>query len=101
MKMAKASKEEWEKVMRFSNSLEENIDNSEMDDEELGAWVRNTAPPMRRVIFGYQVLVDNCADPALDYLEFNPRIKAALEAAPAPAPAPAPEQDACKVGDQT
>ncbi len=81
MQMAKASKEEWEAVMRFANELEEEIKYPKMTDEELGAWVRE-APCLFRVVFGYQVLVDNCADPNLDHLEFKPEIKAALEAVP-------------------
>jgi hypothetical protein len=80
MKMAKASKEEWERVMRFSNELEANIENLNMSDKQLGAWVRTNAPCMRRVVFGYQVLVDNCADPNQDVLDFKPEIKAAFAA---------------------
>jgi hypothetical protein len=85
MKMAKASKEEWEKVMRFANELEEEIKYPEKSDKELGAWVRN-APCLFRVVFGYQVLVDNCADPNLNHLEFKPEIKAALESLAATKP---------------
>ena len=77
MKMAKANKEEWEDVMRFANELEEEIKYPNMTDKQLGAWVRK-APCLFRVVFGYQVLVDNCADPNLDFLEFKPEIKAAL-----------------------
>lgn len=80
MKMAKASKEECEKVMEFARNLEDEIKYRQMTDGELGAWVRK-APPLLRVVFGYQVLVDNCADPNLDYLEFKPEIKAAMERA--------------------
>ena len=80
MKMAKASKEEWEACMRFANELEQEIKYPEKTDQELAAWVRQ-APCLFRVVFGYQVLVDNCADPALDYLDFKPEIKAALQAA--------------------
>ena len=32
-----------------------------------------------RIIIGYEVLVHNCCDPELDYLEFNKEIKEALE----------------------
>ncbi len=81
MKMAKASKEEWEAVLRFVNELEEEIKWPQKTNEELGKWVRN-APCMFRVVFGYQVLVDNCTDTNLDHLEFKPEIKAALEAVP-------------------
>lgn len=87
MKMAKADKQEWEAVMRFVNELEQEIKWQEKTDEELGAWVRK-APCLTRVVFGYQVLVDNCADPNLDHLDFKPEIKAAMEAyekQPAPA----------------
>jgi hypothetical protein len=79
MKMAKASKEEWESVMRFAQELEDEIKYPERTDEELGAWVRKS-PCLFRVVFGYQVLVDNCADPNLDHLDFKPEIKAALAA---------------------
>ncbi len=78
MKMAKAPKDEWESVMRFAQELEDEIKYRNMTDEELGAWVRK-APCLFRVVFGYQVLVDNCADPNLDYLDFKPEIKAALD----------------------
>ena len=79
MKMAKADKTEWEAVMRFANELEEEIKYRHMTDEELGAWARK-APCLFRVVFGYQTLVDNCADPNLDYLDFNPEIKRVMEA---------------------
>jgi hypothetical protein len=32
-----------------------------------------------RIIFGYEVLVDNVCDPELDYLDYNKEIKEALE----------------------
>jgi hypothetical protein len=32
-----------------------------------------------RIIFGFEVLIDNCCDPELDYLEFNNDIKKSLE----------------------
>ena len=32
-----------------------------------------------RVIFGFEVLVDNVCDPDLDYLEFKPEIKKLFE----------------------
>mgnify|MGYP001024004166 FL=1 len=77
--MAKASDGEWESVLKFAQELENQIKFGEKTDEELGAWVRK-APYLLRVIGGYKVLVDNCADPNLDYLDFNPRIKAGLMA---------------------
>jgi hypothetical protein len=32
-----------------------------------------------RIIFGFEVLVDNVCDPELDYLDFNPELKKLLE----------------------
>jgi hypothetical protein len=32
-----------------------------------------------RIIFGFEVLVDNVCDPDLDYLDFNPELKKLLE----------------------
>jgi hypothetical protein len=78
--MAKASKEEWEKVMRWVHDLDEELKYPTKDDKELGDWLRKTAPNLFRVVFGYQVLVDNACDPNADALEFKPEIVAAMEA---------------------
>jgi hypothetical protein len=32
-----------------------------------------------RIIYGYEVLVENVCDPDLDYLEYKPEIKKLLE----------------------
>jgi ketol-acid reductoisomerase len=32
-----------------------------------------------RILFGFEVLVENACDPDLDYLDFNKEIKEALE----------------------
>lgn len=32
-----------------------------------------------RIILGYEILLDNCCNPELDYLDFNAEIKEALE----------------------
>jgi hypothetical protein len=79
MKMAKASEEEWKAVMKFANELEDEIKYPEKTDEQLREWINN-APCLFRVVFGYQVLVDNCTDPAADTLEWKPEIRALLEA---------------------
>jgi len=78
MKMAKAPRGEWERVMKFAQELEHEIKYREKTNEQLGAWVRK-APPLFRVIFGYQVLVDNCCDPNEDILEFKPELRAIAE----------------------
>lgn len=71
--MAKAPQDEWEKVMRFVNELEDEIKYRQMTDAELGAWVRK-APPLSRTVFGYSVLIDNCCDPDADTLQWKPEI---------------------------
>ena len=63
MKMAKASEAEYHKLIDWLNELE-------AQGTKMPAW--------RRVVYGYGVLLENCADPALDYLEFKPEILAAL-----------------------
>jgi hypothetical protein len=65
MKMAKASQAEQDRLIKWLTKLEKSGQNM---------------PPWRRVVFGYGVLVENCADPALDYLEFKPEILAAMAA---------------------
>ncbi len=74
--------EEWEAVLRFVQALEEEIKYPEMTDEQLREFVEK-APVMFRVVFGYQVLVDNCCDPAADTLEWKPDIAEAIAAAKA------------------
>lgn len=77
-RMAKATPEDISKLRYFLEKLDEyqseGIDNDEDfildimgDFEVIHGW--------RRVVEGYQVLVDNACDPALDYLEFKPEIR--------------------------
>lgn len=79
MTMAKASKEEWEAVMRFARELDEEIKHPEKTDTELREWIEK-APSLFRVVFGYQVIVDNACDPDSDTLAFKPEIAAAMGA---------------------
>ena len=83
MKMAKATEEEWDRAMKFALWVSSD-EAKELDDEEFGKQVGERCPHLCRIIYGYKVLVDNCADPNLDYLEFKPEIKAAMEAAGLP-----------------
>ena len=78
MKMQKASYSEWQAAANFVCALDDELGFSVMSDKDLGAWVRN-APPLKRVVFGYQVLVDNCCDPNSTTLEFKAEIKDALD----------------------
>lgn len=84
-RMAKATPDDISKLRDFLTKLdsyqEEGIDNDEDfildimgDFEGVAGW--------RRVVEGYQVLVDSACDPALDYLELKPELKAKLEDKP-------------------
>jgi len=83
MKMAKATDEEWEKVMQFVNELDDKVNSNGgyVENDDLGSWVRNNMPPMMRVCYGYRVLVDNCCDPTSDVLEFKPELARLLAGA--------------------
>lgn len=77
--MAKASYEEWERVFKFTQAMEDEFDYGNKTNEELGAWVRKNFPPMTRVVFGYRVLVDNCCDPNESCLEWRPDLAKLLD----------------------
>jgi hypothetical protein len=117
MKMAKASDEDINTLTRFMEWLEEfseaGIDIHKplideqgeeffpcIDDdaamekirEEFSRWTRRAtvAGSWRRVVWGFQILRDNCCDPAANVLEWNPELKALIEAADSPALEPHP-----------
>jgi len=106
MRMAKASKDDIDRLRKFFQMIEEVMDygtlthpptgpdgegaEEEVDDIRLCELIREHwghrgpgvgAGSWFRVVFGVDVLIDNCCDPDLDYLEFKPEIKSALEAA--------------------
>ena len=70
MKMAKASSEEIQQVIDFANKIMQEQDFPEMSNEELGKFVRK-APPLSRIIFGYEILVNNCCDQSSRTLEWR------------------------------
>lgn len=82
MQMAKASNEEIQKVIDWANQIEEaqghRFSLNGPTDEQCATLIR-TAPPLFRIVFGYQVLVENCCDPNKDYLDFKPKIQDAIE----------------------
>lgn len=41
---------------------------------------KELSPGLMRVVFGYQVLLDNCCDKTADHLTFRPDIQAKIEA---------------------
>jgi|SRR6185369_3301398 len=85
MKMARASKHEIQACNAFAQNLEslieygmladDNGDDAKPDwsDERLGKYVRAWCEKysLFRVVFGYQVLLDNCCDPDATTLEWR------------------------------
>ena len=57
MKLAKAPQSEIDALMQWLQDREGKEDGP---------------PPFMRVVFGYETLVQNCCDPAKDYLDFKP-----------------------------
>lgn len=106
VKMAKASKDDVDRLIKFFEWLEtvcdEGVDNSKPYDEEsdsypeieddeameaikaeFSRWTRRptVAGSWRRVVWGFATLCDNVCDPSSDVLEWKPEIKAILEQA--------------------
>lgn len=50
----------------------------EIDLEELINYLHPLTFGFHRVVMGYEVLFDNCADPELSYLDFNKSIKESI-----------------------
>lgn len=79
IKMAKASEEDRKALMEFFHELEEMSGNMHLEDigrfaeEEMSGAV---GAGWRRVVFGYEVMLETCCDPELGYLEWKPEIRA-------------------------
>lgn len=93
MKMAKASEEEVEATInlatRIDDLLRDTTRSNEHIDRLIAKAVRNHQQrwSLQRVVFGYQVLVNNCCDPDASALEWRKDIQAMLDAAETPTPA--------------
>lgn len=104
MKMARASQADIDSLWLFLQDLEAAEDRDEYwnaahddlieipedekgwqeADDRLLKWVRQNIDKIRgfeRIVFGYQMLLENCCDPALSYLDWRPDVKAACESA--------------------
>jgi len=89
MKMGKCGDNEINKAFECIDSLNELFEKSDDFDflTSSDEYIKNLdeiKEKFREIqwvkfILGYQVLVDNCCDKKLSYLEFNPEIKKALE----------------------
>jgi hypothetical protein len=78
MRLAKASDKDIEGLMFFLSSLEQLVDESD-DIKILGEFVeKNFVDKCRgyyRVVAGCEMLIKNCCDPALTYLELKPEFR--------------------------
>ena len=83
MKMAKASKEEWQKLMDFANEYEELTGAFKFSpsDADLGKLLKKHNPEFFRTVFGYATLVDMVCDPKDNCLALKPEISEILEKA--------------------
>lgn len=101
VRMAKASQEDRESVRKLMTDLESMVEYDMVPDEkgeiidpcggngpsdsQIGSYVRRwfekNQSSLNRVVFGFDVLLDNCCDPDKTYLDWKPEIAAALKAA--------------------
>ena len=100
MRMAKASEKDIQSVIEFFQAIEEfmeygtsqdgeesvAIDDAQFVEKLRDMWGHMFGPAKvngawLRVVFGCANLIANCCDPSVDYLDWKPEIKAAVEAA--------------------
>lgn len=85
MKMAKASEKEIEDMRNFFLSLEQRSEDATdtMGKVALANYVINkingNISGWRRIVEGYELLLDHCCDPSLNYLDFKPELKQKLD----------------------
>ena len=93
MKMAKSSPQEMEKMLQFFQGLEDICEGefewdgfSDYEDSQQGAvgkhvmkWWGFLNPSWQRFYWGFLTLLENVADPELDYLEWKPDVKRKID----------------------
>jgi hypothetical protein len=74
-------KEDWQEDEDFGSIIKhcEDDEGRFIYDYYFDYYRGNISHIHMRVVFGYEVLVDNVCDPDLDYLEFKPELKKLLE----------------------
>lgn len=86
MKMAKATKEDINALMKLMTTLEQRCDETEpgykeYDDVAIARWIRqafrsnSVRTGWRRVIYGCDILIDTVCDPDKGYLDYSPALK--------------------------
>lgn len=96
LKMAKPSKEDFERINCFLLGVEEMLEEGRhpetgewIEDAEILEWIRDkwrvrgpgAGTSWRRVVHGGEMAIDNACDPNADVLEWKPEIEAAMRAA--------------------
>lgn len=78
----KRLKEDWEEDEEFGAIIKhcEDEDKNFSWEYYMDYFERHISHIHVRIIMGFEVLVDNCCDPNLDYLDFKPEMKKAFEA---------------------
>lgn len=81
MKQAKPDQEEIVNLSGFFQGLEEILDNF-AKDSEIAEFVKTEFPKIdgsyMRCLWALSMLIDNCCDPSLSYLDWKPKVKEAL-----------------------
>ena len=90
MKMAKASKDDLDRVQKFFELIEEVVEwgtyapdseteTKQVDDEQLVDLIRKqwglVGPSWRRVVYSADILIRSCCDPDSDTLEWRPDLR--------------------------
>lgn len=77
----KSLKEDWQNNEDFSRIFKwcEDDEGRFVNEYYFDYYSSNISHIYMRIVWGYEILVDNACDPDLDYLEFKPEIKKLLE----------------------
>ena len=77
----KEFKKDWEDDEKFNKIIKhcEDDEGRFLYEYYFDYYRSNISHIHMRVVFGYEVLVDNVCDPDLDYLEFKPELKKLME----------------------
>jgi hypothetical protein len=76
----KSFKEDWSDDESFSEIIKNIEDENGFNMELYFDYFRYSISPLYgRILMGFDVLIENCCNPDLDYLDFNDDIKKGLE----------------------
>jgi hypothetical protein len=82
IRMTKASEEDVEVLTEFLQNVEEKLEYKDIDYSWFETAVRKVEPHWRRVVFGFEMLLANAADPNKTYIDWKPEIEQALSIKP-------------------